>query len=892
MRLTFGLMCDGPAYPDFAHGAVGVLDEAVVGPQGLISILETQLGLTGPSVSPAVRKAAYVSKVQAALSVQNDLFFARSFAVDSWATACRLLEWRDELILHGWDGSAVGSSRIDAIAAVEATEQSLPAGLADRCRAVLQALGVRPAVNIDALTVVEPRELLPPYWARLIASLENLGVVITTQELGRAKAPDLGAVQQHLLQGYPVSLQGDGSFVLVEAVTALAATEAIAEWLCHCSEEELEGTVVLCPDGDTVPLDRALAARGLPQLGLSPSSPFRGALQLLPLAFAIAWSPLDPKPLLDMLMLQQGPLPGFAARKLARALSKEPGIGGARWATAWEQIEATLLERGDERRAVDDRIKRMRAWTEGGQFSRKSGIPSSEARAIATRVAEWARGRAIAAGDELFTALANAATSVAAAVDLLEMEQLPATLINRLLEEVLAEGASDPLHVATAGGLRVVRSPAAVWDSASRIIWWPFEGPGEQVAPTPWSASEIIALEAVGCSIESPAQQAARIAWGYEHLVHSARDNLILVSAEHNAGGEAVKHPLAHQLAPIVAPQREIVTWAAENLSGQSTCEVAGRLLRREEVRQELPPKQRALWDLPAGIIAALQDRTESATSFERLVDCQLRWLLLDVMQLSCGQVAEIPRSDQLIGNLAHELANRIFEPGPVPDPAHVKARALELFNEVASAIAAPLHHPAHAGELATARRQIPRALEHLARLLLAKGVAVLGTEVEREGKFGSLHVKGRIDLVVEHPVHGPAVIDLKWTKSIRRRRAEVTEGRALQLATYGAIAATDAAPIVPGAYYLLNQRLLLGPSGLYLLEGGIEAERTLGDTWVALSETWRHWHGLASRGVAVASGTDGAAAHIAHDLPFAPGDEPCRYCELNGLCRVTAEEN
>lgn len=115
MKLVFGLQADGRAYPDFPGGAIGVLGEAVVGPRGLLDILETQLGLTGPSKAEAIRIAAYSTKLANALTRRPSAFFARSFEKDSWSTAERLLRWRDDLILAGWNGAPIGVGRIDGV---------------------------------------------------------------------------------------------------------------------------------------------------------------------------------------------------------------------------------------------------------------------------------------------------------------------------------------------------------------------------------------------------------------------------------------------------------------------------------------------------------------------------------------------------------------------------------------------------------------------------------------------------------------------------------------------------------------------------------------------------------------------------------------------------------
>jgi len=437
-----------------------------------------------------------------------------------------------------------------------------------------------------------------------------------------------------------------------------------------------------------------------------------------------------------------------------------------------------------------------------------------------------------------------------------------------------------------------VKHPAAIWDDAPRIVWWDFKGPGDRVQPSPWSRAEITALAAAGCRLEAPADCAARIGWSYANAVHMARERLILVHPALSGGEETISHPLAHQLNPLTAPAGGAVRWNAERLLEEAAHDLAGRTLVREVIGVTTSPQARAHWTLPASAIAKLDGRRESATSFERLADCQMRWMLLDVLRLSRGRFAEIPGPDQLLGNLAHEIANRVLRPGRVADGEAVLREVDGVFDGLLSAIAAPLQQSEYAGELAVARVRVPLALAQLARLLREKGLEVVGTELERAAEFADgLSVQGRVDLIVRHPTDGLGVIDLKWTKSANRRRTELAEGRALQLATYGAIADPDGGPPVPGAYYLLNQRRLIGPKGAMVADEEIDAPRSLADTWTDLVATWRAWRALAVQGTALATGLTGAAALTPDSLGIRPADKPCQFCELTCLCRVTAEE-
>lgn len=375
MQLFFGMAGDGRTFPDHLGGGAGAVDCAVVGPAGLVDALEVQLGLLGPPVPKAVRIAAYLAKLRAA---GDSRFWSASFSKDPWSTAVQLLGWRDTLAAGGWTGAALGSVRLDDLAAAESAGAPMPAGLADRLAALVTAVGVGPGLRLKKLRLLEPQARFAPAWRRLLNALQGVGVLLEDGVAEPAAGPstDLGRVQATLRGEAPEALVGDGSFTLVEADTALMAAEAVADWLAAGGQASLAGTVVLAPDGDTALLDHALAARGLPALGLSKPSPWRGALQVLPLAFAVAWRPFDPKALLNLLMLPRPPIGRFAAGRLARVLVAEPGLDGPAWVQAWEDIAATLLESEDEPDPavaackVARQVEQWRAWTQGGQFGR------------------------------------------------------------------------------------------------------------------------------------------------------------------------------------------------------------------------------------------------------------------------------------------------------------------------------------------------------------------------------------------------------------------------------------------------------------------------------------------------------------------------------------------
>lgn len=896
MNIVFGIAADGDTYPDFPGTNDGALGNPVVGPAGLIEILETQFGLTSPRVSDAARIATYASKARVAL-LSDQRFFASSFSKDPWATSRLLLGWRDQLVAGGWSFGATKSGRLADLAAIEQEGPVLPRGMSDRLRELLVELECKPGLDIKSLLLLEELSDIPPQWRRLVKAIHACGVSVERNPTSAhaKEETDLRRVQQFLEDGHVSSLQGDGSFVCLQADTTLMAAEALAEWLAAGTEEDFNGTVIISPDNDTALLDKALSSCGLPTLGQSAASPWRGAFQVLPLALAIAWKPFDPKPLLDLLLLPQPPIRRSAARKLARAITQEPGTGGERWLRAWNDIEAdletSLADQPNAKQVIATELDRLREWTTGGLYDRAEGIPTRDVRAIAARVSEWAIETDSGRGDVLLLSAAGAANAFAEAVELIGQDPLPALLIERIIEQVLADGAENPHHVAEAGGFRCVSNPGAVWAAAPRVIWWNFKGPGESYSAPIWTNSELQELEAGGCEVERSASASRRITRAYANAALRATERVILVCSALSGGEEAISHPLAHQLNPLTRPAADKIQWRAEQLLEKEATLLSGRTLIRGSAERQSTPSSRARWDLPPDAAAKLADRIESATSFERLIDCHLRWLLTDVIRLSQGNFAQIPGTDQLLGNLSHEIARRVLLPGKIAGVEEIRGNVQVAFDDLLSAIAAPLQQPEHAGELAAARNRVPLAIEQLARFLESRGLEVVATETDRVAEFADgLRVRSRIDLLVASSDGHLGVIDLKWSKSDKRRRQELVDGRAFQLATYGAIANPDKTP-TPGAYYLLRQRRLLGEHGSLVADEQIDSAKSLSATWDNLVSTWRVWRDLGVDGTAIASGIARDLGEIPDGLEIAGSDAPCKYCEYTTLCRVHSEE-
>lgn len=879
-ELWFGLHCDGRVFPDFPGSGLAAVDKAVVGPAGLLSLLETRLGLSGPPASPAVRVATYANKAEGALATDPALFFGASFQADLWSTAHRLLSMRDELIVAGWPSQPLGVPRLDALAAIEASGGPLPPGVADRLGALRGMLAAGVRVSDLVIHLIEDRSLLPPAWGRLLNDLAEAGAEVS-EWVDRPEAGsdgDLAAATALLREGVAPRATGDGSLVLIEAGTQLGAAELVAEWLATLPGEDLGATVVVAPHGDTGLLDAALRRAALPALGILPPSPQRGLLELLPLAFALAWQPADPQLLLDLLTLPRPPIPRRFARRLARALVHEPGTGGPAWRAAWADIGAA------EGVTAKD-LEAWQAWTETGLYDRAKGMPHAAALAICDRVAGWANARNAVSPDPGLAALSEAARAMTGALNALGHDPLLPVLLERIAAHALGDGVPDPAGFAEAGPLRGITHPGALWAPARTVIWWGFAGAGHGASRSPWSRAEQGALEQAGVELDTPEREALRGEAAQTRAVTMASGRLMLVRPARLDGEETTSHPLAHRLAPLL--EQESVTLGAERLLDAGEGRLAGRSLPRISTPSHPLPARMTRWTLPASVRSSLRERHESPTGLGRMVDCQLRWLLQDVLRLRPAGM-QLPSLSQQQGMLAHALARRVFEPGPAPEAGEAEEIVDAAFDEAMGGVAASLGLPEHAAELEFTRSRIAAALASLASRLRGSSFEVVATEHTGETvPAANLMLSGRLDLLLTHRVRGQAVIDLKWSQSARRFEDEIAEGRALQLAAYGAMAG-GADRVVPGAYYLVRQRRLIGERGAGLPGEEIDAARPLSEVWGALVDTWQFWLEHARHGEAVAVGLPETERP---DLPVPSGEDPCRYCDYRVLCRVTDGE-
>ena len=114
MKIHYSPYYDGEL---FFTKDTNLMGELYVGTKGLLEILKLRTGLHQDFLSRVEQETQYMIAMQKCASGS---FFEKAFAVDAMGVAGKLLQWRDSLIMAGWDGTCnEEKSKLYALANIE-----------------------------------------------------------------------------------------------------------------------------------------------------------------------------------------------------------------------------------------------------------------------------------------------------------------------------------------------------------------------------------------------------------------------------------------------------------------------------------------------------------------------------------------------------------------------------------------------------------------------------------------------------------------------------------------------------------------------------------------------------------------------------------------------------
>lgn len=792
MHVTFGLSLDARqgASPQNSFNA------PVVGRLGLLSLLETYLGLSAPESSAAQRVASYLGHLQQVDDSKR--FFSKSLKADSIGTAARLLSWRDEWRIGGWDGTAPETAprRVCELALVEqSAAKDLAPGEGERLSAVATALKSGSPTPIQSVELVEPPDALPWAWRQVLSLLPNVSV----QALQALGAGQLRIVQEAALDATSTGFMGaalppttDGS---VQLVTALSRQTA-EHWLsAHNAANPADRLVVAEELGDS--LDATLAATGGANCGFESPNPLRPALQAVGLALELCWEPLDIARLVDFLTHPVGPLNRAARARLAETVVEQPGVGG----DAWKAVKKDIAAQEGGAALVDE----IDFWLEGNRWTRTDGAPIEVLLSRVDRLRDVFRRRlpGDSAQSSVFLPAYQQCSAVFDGLTELFRQGMP-KLLPREVEQLIANstpsGAVNPASAAQVGGMRSARRTSACIDAADEVVWWM---PASPVLPAPldWSDCEVQALAKLGVELRDPAKELKVLAVHWLRPLLAARRRFILVLPP--PGAE--EHPLRQLLLRLAPDLESRVLNLDDGVNGAFHGTLAEPL-----THVSFPDVPRNI-QLPSPL--PLPTGPQSFTSLTELFNSPALYALKRVARLRPTAVLAAEEDNRLLGTLAHKALELLFANAEALGWSSEQARAWFRANAgqlLQTEGALLLMQGAGVSQqrfLMTCERAITTLLGHFR----AAGVKQVRTEVEFKGVLGNIPLTGKVDLAIELQDGRTVALDIKW-RDEKRYAVLLHEGRHLQLALYSTLVeqATGQAPAAVGFFILDTGALLI----------------------------------------------------------------------------------
>jgi hypothetical protein len=853
LKVFFGLELDGYV-PPRTQTRCG---EVILGPLGLLNLLETRLGLRGLWEGEPVRTIQYLRCLREADNGEH--FYSRSLAVDELAVARTLLGWRDTWVEAGWTGTLgpAASRRLQDMATVETlARKHLAAGAADRLQGVLRTFQDNRLPDMTVEVIADCRDL-PSVWQEILDRLHHSER--PPAFLSKPPAPpgsDLARLQQALLDNQPVQLAGDGSVVFLRAGDQNLLGRGVSQIVHGTLQadksrwfgERLPTTLV--DGGSAAILDMISEGENQPLSGVSTPSRWRPPLQVLPLALSLFWAPLDPSRLLEFLTHPVSPLPRRVRSRLANVVAEYPGIGGEAWQkTLADLIEAENEKTGGEAKAGDELRRRLDQWLLTERFDAEQGAPLQRIAEQCARVCRWSAVQAeredldpsLRALFFVASAQSSQAQQTLDALTSTGQERIGRLQLERLLDQVTALGVPVPALPAELGHLHLCRSPGAVIESNARVLWWHFSEP-TLPARWPWSAAELEHLAQNGARLTATDSRLQTLSAQWLQPVLAATQQVVFALPA-SAGGEAPRHhPLWDRICALTGKTVPALD--------------VGRLLTVQEFPAELTlrlsslphqglPRPQRWWQLSRPQLLAPR-ASESFSSLQAFVDSPYQWVLKHKASLYAGSLARIDDGNRQKGNLFHRLFEKLFSASELDwrkaDQKAVGLWVASRFERLLAEEGANFLLPGRLREKQemadTARRSTWALLEFL------RQARVVEVEMEKsvDGSFTGGPLVGSIDLLVTNDRGEEAVIDLKWS-GVKYRRAELQENRALQLAIYAYLRRKQGRWPAQ-AFYMLSDGRLLAPEARFFPTAEVcapaDPNASVASLWLAFEKTWK----------------------------------------------------
>jgi len=805
MKIYFGLQLDDLVFPKSKNTIGNIF---YLGKQGILNFLESHLGLVGhPNNNEHLRIEQYRQALQIHLRSNANIFYKTSFEADQFATSTTLLLMRDELLLGNWNFESDKDvpERLQAIAAVEdifkdiENDLSLAAGYSDRFQAIIKALDThnQPLTHI---VLNEPIDHLPQHFQRLLKKLESLGVKISDSKPLEVSTKNSLSVFQKVLKNEisidkKYRLENDGSILLIKSKRETHAAAWLASFFLKNKNSK---PLCLIPEKSRT-LDNAFIQEGLPSLGILSASLARPSLQILKLVTTFLWRPIDPFKILEFVSLSIKPLDDGLAQKIAMLMAQSPGTNSDRWFATIKQYfeEAELAASADGSIDVNKIKNQYDFWFGRTRYRIDQKVPATDAIEIFDYLGKWAHEEFINNNNNSMLVLSEQSKRVK---DLLQaLPESDKNLSHLELERIVRtiyEPSPTQFKETEVEHFPFVHQSSAILDNVDELLWWNFTRNEPDHFFSRWYTFELSFLEKNGIHLQSPEDKNQLLIWQRGRPVLRTQKRLILVMPSMVDGSAVYPHPLHDVLEATFENLHEII-FDVDTEEGKTAFQ------KHFETPEKISLEQKPLGQTkpfifienPKRLLPDYQNEEsrnyETFTSLDALFYYPYQWVFRHKIKLHKSSILSIVRDTTLMGNLSHRFFELLFKEdiqgwnkGQVDQWIDSKS------NQLLSREGAVLLMYGREPEKINFINKVKYASWSLVSMIQKNGWEVEGTEVDLQGKFQQIDIKGKADLVLKRKDER-LVIDLKWRGATYRKNS-IKNKEDLQLVMYSKLLTAD----------------------------------------------------------------------------------------------------
>jgi hypothetical protein len=728
------------------------------------------------------RKVKY-REILTQFDLQNpDNLISKSFFVDPDGVTSELLQYRDQLVLAGWNQNITDiSPKIDLLSAIE-TGNDIPQGIEDRWRDVLKQIQIEKTVNLGFSKIIlhESATEMHPFFKLLFNLLTEKGTIIETLPLdfpiiGNS---NLSTVKKKILANDPAAIFNDNDKSSLQILRFKSDTDA-AEFLAS-QKKHMKETVIL--NRDNCHFDEMLNSFGHPVAGSDQVDSNPSLIQLFRLISVLLIKPLNIHNLLSFLQVEINPVPAALRYQLMKVLKETGGMNNPRW-------EQTILNY-----EFQNEMARNKAIT--FLISRNFAENLIECKTVIQlyhSLSTWAQERMIL-GDNSpsvthqFCFLIDQCKAIQ---DILKDHKSPAISAQEIAQIIhgIYEPQSFGNYVTQVDSCTVMANPGQIINLPTSIIWLDFYN--ESMYPAYYNflnAEEFNNLKNKGVHLWSIAEQSSALMKMHLKGILLPKAKCILIVVE-KAGDEIVTDHPVYSFLKSIFPDHAKITFDISAYDPAFLESIMWELPDMVQLNTTLLPEKKQVYQIPSGNLIPIR-ATESVSSMEVLFQNPFDWLFQYGLQIQPGNSYQLDDLFTTMGTVAHKFIEVLFQNS---ENDLNKADALlneyeTLLTSVVEGYGMILLLDENRFEFEVFKTKLLSAVRILIELLEINQLTVIGLEQSETANLptlGNQQVFGKIDLVLRMANGEIAIFDLKWSRFPKKFAKMIRENKHIQLAVY-----------------------------------------------------------------------------------------------------------